>query len=279
MSYRLLVTDLDGTLLDSSGCVHARDAEAIALLLGRGIAVTICTGRMYSGVRDVARSLGLRAPVACVDGSYIVDCSRDEPLLRVSIDHEIAVKAVALLARFELAAFLFFDDWLLHDHAGAAFLSYVAGWSPRARLVQSVSRTLSDEADTETMGLVAVGDPRAIVPAAQQIRSLGGDAIQVDAFAVSTRPSGASWALLVRAAGVSKGTAVKWLARHYGLSLAEVVAVGDWVNDIPMMRAVGRSFAMAQSPTLVKAAATDELEADCYQGGGLAEAAARCGLL
>jgi hydroxymethylpyrimidine pyrophosphatase-like HAD family hydrolase len=259
--------------------VHARDAEAIALLLGRGVAVTICTGRMYSGVRDVARSLGLRAPVACVDGSYIVDCSRDEPLLRVAIDRDVVAKAVALLARFELAAFLFFDDWLLHDPAGSALLSYVAGWSPRARLVESVSRTLAEEADTETMGIVAVGDARAIVPAAQQIRTLGGSSIQVEAFAVSTRLSASGWALLVRAAGVSKGTAVKWLARHYAFSLAEVVAVGDWVNDIPMMRAAGRSFAMAQAPTLVKAAATDELEADCYRGGGLAEAAMRCGLL
>jgi hydroxymethylpyrimidine pyrophosphatase-like HAD family hydrolase len=234
---------------------------------------------MYSGVRDIARSLGLRAPVACVDGSYIVDSSRDQPLLRVSIDHQIVVKAASLLASFELAAFLFFDDCLLHDEAGSAFLSYVAGWSPRTRLVESVSRTLAEEADTETMGIVAVGDARAIVPAAQQIRTVGGSAIQVDAFAVTTRLSGSSWALLVRAAGVSKGTAVKWLARHYQLDPSEVVAVGDWVNDIPMMRAAGRSFAMAQAPTLVKAAATDELETDCYRGGGLAEAAMRCGML
>jgi hydroxymethylpyrimidine pyrophosphatase-like HAD family hydrolase len=234
---------------------------------------------MYSGVRDVAHSLGLRAPVACVDGSYIVDCSRDEPLLRVSIDHQVVVKAVALLAQSELAAFLFFDDCLLHDAAGSRFLGYVAGWSPRVRLVQSVSRTLADETEAETMGIVAVGDARAIVPAAQQIRTVGRSSIQVDAFAVSTRLPDPAWALLVRAAGVSKGTAVQWLARHYELSLDEVVAVGDWVNDIPMMRAAGRSFAMAQAPTLVKAAATDELEADCYQGGGLAEAALRCGLL
>ena len=227
----------------------------------------------------MAHSLRLRAPVACVDGSYIVDCGRDEPLLRVSIDHRLVVRAVALLVQFELAAFLFFDDWLLHDKAGSSFLGYVAGWSPRTRLVESVSRTLAEEAEAETMGIVAVGDARAIVPAAQQIRTVGGGSIQVDAFAVPTRLSDSSWALLVRAAGVSKGTAVKWLARHYGVSLAEVVAIGDWVNDIPMMRAAGRSFAMAQAPTLVKAAATDELDADCYQGGGLAEAALRCGLL
>lgn len=234
---------------------------------------------MYSGVRDVAQGLGLRAPVACVDGSHIVDCARDEALLCVPIAHETVVETTKLLFRAQLAAFLFFDDSLLHDDTGSDFLSYVAGWSPHARRVERVARTVAEEADVDTMGIVAVGDARAIVPAAQQIRTLGGSRVQVESFAVPTRLPGSHWALLVRAAGVTKGTAVKWLAQHYGVDLAEVVAVGDWVNDIPMMRAAGRSFAMAQAPTLVKAAATDELHADCFVGGGVAEAALRCGLL
>jgi hydroxymethylpyrimidine pyrophosphatase-like HAD family hydrolase len=85
--------------------------------------------------------------------------------------------------------------------------------------------------------------------------------------------------MVVRTAGVDKGTAIEWIARHHGVTLAEVVVVGDWLNDVPMMKAAGRSFAMAQSPAAVKAAATDVLAADTWSGGGIAEAAERAGLL
>jgi hypothetical protein len=51
------------------------------------------------------------------------------------------------------------------------------------------------------------------------------------------------------------------------------------LNDIPMLKRAGRSFAMAQAPLEVKAAATDILKASAMTGGGLAEAALRAGLL
>jgi len=63
------------------------------------------------------------------------------------------------------------------------------------------------------------------------------------------------------------------------VTAAQVVAVGDWLNDIPMLRRAGRSFAMAQAPNSVKAAATDILKSSAQTGGGLAEAAMRAGLL
>ena len=106
----------------------------------------------------------------------------------------------------------------------------------------------------------------------------------------STRPAGASgvarvatfpvprigmFAMVIRAAGPTKGTAVEWLAKHHGCTAAEVVVVGDWVNDVPMFRVAGRSFVMGQAPAQVKAAATDELVADCIAGGGIAEAVRR----
>ena len=51
--------------------------------------------------------------------------------------------------------------------------------------------------------------------------------------------------------------------------------VGDWLNDVPMFAVAGRSFVMGQAPRAVKATATDELLADCWTGGGVAEAVRR----
>ena len=87
------------------------------------------------------------------------------------------------------------------------------------------------------------------------------------------------WGMVVRAAGIDKGTAIEWIADHYGVTLRDIVAVGDWLNDVPMLRRAGRSFAMGQAPSEVRAAATDLLDADAWTGGGIAEAAERAGLL
>jgi hydroxymethylpyrimidine pyrophosphatase-like HAD family hydrolase len=88
-----------------------------------------------------------------------------------------------------------------------------------------------------------------------------------------------NWGLIVRAATTSKATALQWIATQHGCAMEEVVTIGDWINDIPMFRAAGRSFAMGQAPDHVKDAATDVLVADSRTGGGIAEAAERCGLL
>jgi hydroxymethylpyrimidine pyrophosphatase-like HAD family hydrolase len=85
--------------------------------------------------------------------------------------------------------------------------------------------------------------------------------------------------MVARAAGATKGSALQWIAAHHGIDVREVVAVGDWLNDVPMFRVAGRSFAMAHATDEVKAAATEHLRADVTTGGGIAEAAERAGML
>src|SRR5205085_6846770 len=82
-------------------------------------------------------------------------------------------------------------------------------------------------------------------------------------------------AVLVRAAGPTKGTALIELCRAAGCTPADAVAVGDWVNDVPMFEVAGRSFAMGSSPDHVRAKATDALETPAGAGGGIAEAIRR----
>ena len=78
---------------------------------------------------------------------------------------------------------------------------------------------------------------------------------------------------------MDKGTAIEWLSGHYDCTVDEIVTVGDWWNDVPMLRRAGLSFAMNQAPDEVKSAAKQVLEADSWSGGAIAEAAARAGLL
>jgi Cof subfamily protein (haloacid dehalogenase superfamily) len=272
VKYKLLAIDVDGTLLRRDGTVHPEDHAAIARVAAAGVAVTICTGRLYSGTQHVARSVGIAGPIACVDGSHIVDLGDDSARFHASIAGVDAGHLREVLRRHGSASFLFAHDSIVHDADGAAFAGYVSTWSPRVSVVERVIDHPYWEHERGLMAVVAVGSEASIRAAAAELEDRLHHATRLIVFPVHRI---GMFAMLVRAAGPTKGTAVEWLARHHGCTAAEAVVVGDWLNDVPMFQVAGRSFVMGQAPADVKAKATDHLVADCFGGGGVAEAVRR----
>jgi Cof subfamily protein (haloacid dehalogenase superfamily) len=278
LSFRLLAVDLDGTLLDAAGVVHAADHEAILKLAAKGIATTIITGRLFSGTRAIASQVGASGAVGCVDGSHLVDVASGKDLFHGGLSAGAAEQVRQILAAHDAAAFVFAQDQIVYDDRGAEYLPYVRTWSVDHVWTERVTEHSHWSLAAGVTALVCVGSRGIINSLELALKGALGD-IYTIAFPVHRFNVESTWGMVVRAAGYSKGTALTWLARHYGVSPQEVIAVGDWFNDIPMFEAAGRSFAMAQAPRQVKGAATDVLEASTWTGGGIAEAARRAGIL
>jgi hydroxymethylpyrimidine pyrophosphatase-like HAD family hydrolase len=270
MQYRLLALDLDGTLLQRDGSVHPRDLAAIARVKAAGVAVTICTGRLYSGSRHVAEWLDLEGPVGCVDGSQVMmhSASGSSALQLTSIHGEHALHLRDLLGRRGAARFFVAGDRIVHDAAGALFTPYVSTWTG----------TLEETGDLHThplwqdasglLAAIVVGQMGDIEATAAEIaRELGAHAHLIS-FPL-TRLEGLG-GMVVRAPGRTKGTALQSIGAHLGIGVHEMVAVGDWFNDKPMFEVVGRSFAMKKAPDEVRALATDQVICE-LQDGGVAE--------
>lgn len=268
--FKLLVVDLDGTLLRPDGTIHAGDEAAIKRLLGAGVPVSIVTGRLYSGTREFVHRVGAVGPVACVEGSVIVDARDDACLARMPIASEAAVRIRRVLDRYETAGFLLTDEQIVHDAVGAPYLVAMSAWSPNFSAVPDVRCHPGWEHEGGLLAVMAVGTRAEIGHAAETLRAELPPTISIVSFTM--RRFGDRFVLMARASAASKGTALTWLAGYHGCAPDEVVAVGDWTNDIPMFQAAGRSFAMADSPRSVKEAATDRLEANVNRGGGIAEA-------
>lgn len=264
----LIAVDLDGTLLDANGAPHAKDLHALRALLAVGVPVTIITGRLYSGARPTALALGLTGPVACVDGSHMVSAATHTTLMHHGIRGDAARKLRDALAKNGPATFVFARDAIVHDHVGEPYLSYVVTWSNAVERTTSVHGHGAWDYDDGITAVVALGTVQQIASAVEDIQDTVGDAAQVAMFPVR-RQSG-SWGMVVRGAGGTKGSALAWIADHYKVPLEQTVAVGDWLNDVPMFRAAGRSFAMGQAPEDVKRAASDVLKETSETGGGIA---------
>jgi HAD superfamily hydrolase (TIGR01484 family) len=279
----LLVTDLDGTLLDPTGRVHRSDAEAISLLQRRGVPVSICTGRMYSGTRPIANQLRLEGPVACVDGSHIVHVNTKRSLFVASLEREAADRLRQQLAQLGLPTFVFSSDTIVHDSSGQRYLSYMRTWSETMLSVRSVTSVEGWSALRDISAVVALGNKSEVdAAAAGLIDSTTGErlaSLQAATFPLRGPGRAGSWAIIVRRAEIDKGTATAWLANYHGISLDRVVVVGDWINDVPMFKVAGNSYVMGQAPAEVRDAAKCVLVAHTQVGGGIREAAERSGLL
>src|SRR5262249_7618595 len=142
-----------------------------------------------------------------------------------------------------LASFVFERDGIHHDQAGEPFVDYVKIWSPKLRLVEEALDERVGANDPLAAG--AIGDQEQAAAAHAQLRARTDRVFSVS-FPITTCPS--KYAVLVRAAGPNKGTALRELCRGAGCTLEQAVVVGDWINDVPMFEVAGRSFVMGGSP-------------------------------
>ncbi len=267
MSYRLLALDLDGTLLRNDHSVDPRDIAAIAELQAAGVTVTIVTGRLHSGATGAARACSIEGTIACVEGSHLVELATGTSLAHHGISDDLSAILRGTVGTHGLAGFVLDAAGIHHDHSGAPYAGYVSTWSPNLRIVEEEVAW-----QTSALAAVAIGEPDAVAAAHAAIRGHAEHLFSVS-FPVSACPG--KHAVLVRAAGPSKGTALAELCRVAGCTLADAVAIGDWVNDIPMFEVAGRSFAMGSSPDHVRDKATDVLATTAGAGGGIAEAIKR----
>jgi len=267
MRYRLLALDLDGTLLRRDGRVDDTDIAAIAELQAAGAVVTIVTGRLHSGATGAARACAIEGAIACVEGSHLVEIASGKTIVHHGMSDDVAALVRGAVVDHGLTSFVFDASGIHHEHAGAPYASYISTWSPNLRVVE-------EDAVWQTVPLaaVAVGDPHDVAAAHARLRPHA-DRLFSFSFAIHAVPD--KHALMVRAAGPTKGTALAELCQLAGCSLSEAVAVGDWVNDVPMFEVAGRSFAMGTAPDAVCAKATDLLPHTADAGGGIAEAIRR----
>jgi Cof subfamily protein (haloacid dehalogenase superfamily) len=246
---RLVALDIDGTLVGDDLVVGPRTVDAIRAAKARGVAVSLVTGRMVSSAMRFARELGLTDPIIGYQGGLIrampaPGSARIGKLLVHTPLRPATARAVVAwtrehgldphlnhLERFILRA----DDPRADD--------YSAFMGARAELVPD----LLDAIDHPITKILAVGEP----PLPTEMAPAAAAAFAGAADVTISHPRFLEFV----APGVSKGRAIRWLARRLGIPLAQTLAIGDQWNDIEMLAEVGHGAAMPTAPAGVRAVA------------------------
>jgi Cof subfamily protein (haloacid dehalogenase superfamily) len=246
---RLIALDIDGTIIDDDHEIAHRTVDAVKAAMERGVAVSLVTGRMVSSAMRFARELGLTAPLVGYQGGLIRAIPEPgsrrvgkllfhRPLPAATARQILTwTRARGLdphvnhLERFILRA----DDPRADD--------YSAFMGAHAELVPD----LIDAIDHPVTKILAVGEPPLpveVAPAARaEFAGLADVTISHPRFLEFVAP------------GVSKGRAIRWLARRLHIPLGATLAVGDQWNDFEMIAEVGHGTAMPSAPAEVRAVA------------------------
>lgn len=266
----MLVLDLDGTTLNDERQIAESDLLAAERLLRAGVAVTIATGRLFTGTQWVARALGVTGSVAVMNGSEVVDAHSGVTSHGRYVDALARATVREIVATLPVAAFLFESRRIHYCARHASHANYLAIWTEELAQHADVFDAPPWEASDQVVavGLAGRGDD------IERARRLLAEALPPELEAVVFPTLSGEAFLKLRHGAEDKGTALVRMAGERGFGAAECVAVGDWYNDIPMLRCAGRSFAMAHARDDVRAAATDVLEAS-RGGGAVAEIARR----
>jgi Cof subfamily protein (haloacid dehalogenase superfamily) len=239
---RLLLSDVDGTLVRSDKSLSERSIDAVHALHEAGIHFAVTSGRPPRGMEMLIGPLALATPLAAFNGGLIV-----EPGLKVLDEHTIPDEAVGsvleLLASFDLAIWVYRGaDWLVRDPDGP----HVAH---EAHTVQFEPTVVDDfDASTHVAKIVGVGDDHDLVAkAAQATRAALGDHVS----AWRSQP----YYLDVTHPEANKGSVARFLAARYDLAVEEIATIGDMPNDVLMFAHSGLSIAMGNASDDVQKAA------------------------
>jgi Cof subfamily protein (haloacid dehalogenase superfamily) len=259
---RLLVIDVDGTLLTSDYQLTALTRTAVQLVMTQGVQVVLASARSPRALHPIMRELSITGLAICYSGALTCRISPDpqepskavaEQRIRLSSAHRVLR---AGLQRGLSLGWYCGDDW------------YIASWDAalerESRLTGVPPIVKPDLAHLRWAPhklLAIAGAPALMRELLLLVGTLPPDC--TGQFSLANY-------LEITPHGVDKATALLALGQQLGITPADMVAIGDGENDIAMMRLVGLGIAMGNASPAVQAAADWVTETNNRDGVALA---------
>jgi Cof subfamily protein (haloacid dehalogenase superfamily) len=236
---RLVATDLDGTFWGEDLVVPPAHLAAAEELVESGVTVLAATSRRPRVVRRQLAMVGLRLPAVLIDGALGVDFRSDERFHQSRFDPEIALGTLAIFQEHGLDPCLYVEDPEIDivvsetPSTCAAHLAYLGAVAGTADL--EVTAQMSEVYALSVLGL----SHERLKAAARELSRLDGPSVLL-----YPEPDYGEFGLIVTPPGVSKWTGVDAYCQLHGIAPEEVLAVGDGLNDLPMLRQAGTPVAV-----------------------------------
>jgi Cof subfamily protein (haloacid dehalogenase superfamily) len=247
--YKLLVVDVDGTIVDGKGNISAEDKRALARAALSGVKVSLSTGRVITACRELIARLSLDGYHIFFDGALVSDSGQKEEIYIRPLKRDV----VRRMVEFARAS-----DTYLELYSKECFFAERNNWSDDIhRRFFRVEPTIVDFGDIWNRELIIKAELVVhSLEEAAKAELFQNEFTDCLRFSIARSPAFPEVDFInIIDMGVSKGEALTTLASFLGIAIEEVIAVGDGLNDIPLLKAAGLAVAMGNAFPEVKEAA------------------------
>lgn len=263
---RAIITDVDGTLLDSQHRLSERNERALRRAAGQGIAVILATGKSRHSAEAFIERLGLQTPGVYVQGLVVYNADG-------SIRHESTLDPAVVRRVYDLTApdgytvIAYSRDRIYMGRPRQQWINMLVGYhEPQPEPVEPFEQIIGQ---TPVNKVVVFAEEECIAPLRERLAAgLDGSARLVQAVASM---------LEVMPAGVSKASALRSVLAELGIEPEHTLAIGDGENDVEMLRMAGIGVAVGNAAAVARAAADAVVATN--DEDGVAEAVERFALV
>ena len=253
---RLLVSDVDGTLVTPDKTVTRAARDAVAELRALGAGFALVSSRPPRGLAavidalDLAKNTRAGMPIAAAFNGGIVFDAAMQPLEQHLLAAADARATLAVLAEFDIDAWLFTASSWIATRADGDYVTReqrTIGFAPQ--IVASFVEWFGQAGNMENNAVGKIVGSSSDFAKLARCQAAMAARLSPDAKALLSQP----YYLDVTHADANKGSALRSFARHAGIAIDEVAAIGDMANDLAMLDIAGFSIAMGNAPDAVKA--------------------------
>ena len=243
---RMLVTDIDGTLMPIGGRMSARTAQAIRALIAKGVLFVPASGRTLFGAIKPFADIGIDCPIISANGGRADAHCRESILFEDRMDKTTAQAVCARLieAGCYMTSYVGTDVHVLYETNGygSTCVKVSEALKNAQSDIETLRHTMRSKGTDGPYKFEAYSDDKALLKT-----------LKNEFTAMGLSVSGAfSFNLEIMAPGAGKGKAVKRLSRMYGIDKSEIMALGDGTNDITLLEASGLPVAMQNGADALK---------------------------
>ena len=240
---RLLAVDLDGTLLSSERKPVEISVEALRRARDAGIMVVLASGRVAPSVRYFAKLVGLDAPIVCANGSHVLDAN-DSDIYHLGLAPEVLTTLTEYADETSTHLNIYARERLMfHRDSG-----WVDMYRKRVGMMEPTLASSEELIGLEATKLMLVDTPENIPGHIAQTKVL------LHGLKVRLVQSEPEYLEFLHP-DADKGSGLQAICDRYGIPQCETAAIGDYWNDLEMIRWVGFSAAIGNAtPDVVSAA-------------------------
>ena len=231
-----MALDLDGTLTNRDKQVSRRNCEAIRQAQAHGVDIVLASGRPVIGIEKVAQTLGLYETggyILAYNGGEILECKSGRSLVKrlvpMAYNHEIC----EVIRQFHVFPLTYNDVGVICEDDADIYVKREAfNNSVPVIRVESLEAAVREP----VVKFMVVGEPTELSRAAEYLRDIFEDRLNV----FFSEP----YFLEITPPGIEKSSALAELLRILGVERESLMACGDGLNDIPMLKYAGFAVAM-----------------------------------